>query len=155
MDTQLELKEYFFPVVQVVAEPDTEEFNEPFEFTVDVSISEGEIKDEKLYQVSVEIESIPEEPEQKQQYSFHLVVVGFFTVNQNHPDIWKLLYINGSSILFGAAREFLITVTSRGPWPAVSLPSISFLNKYKEDIKAIEKERDQENTTETEKDAEK
>jgi len=42
----------------------------------------------------------------------------------------KLLRINGSSILYSSAREFLITVTSRMPYGALILPTVSF-NSYK------------------------
>lgn len=65
-----------------------------------------------------------------------LVAVGFFEVNSDWPDPLKLLKINGATILYSAAREFLITITSRGPWGAIPLPATSFLALYNHKISA-------------------
>ena len=43
---------------------------------------------------------------------------------------WEMMLLpeaTGTSILYSAAREYLITVTSRGPWPALVLPTVSFM----------------------------
>ncbi len=132
MDTPLSLNDYFFPIVQVVADPSSGDIP-PEKFKIDVTIS---VNDEtNVYQVAVEIQSSPEDDQKKQQYTIHLVVVGLFEVDPLFPDIGKLLYTTGSSMLYSAAREFLITVTSRGPWSAVKLPTFSFLEKYNEERK--------------------
>jgi hypothetical protein len=61
-------------------------------------------------------------------YSFRLDLVGFFAVatglREVDPD--RLLELNGSSILFGVAREMIASFTARGPFPLILLPSISF-----------------------------
>jgi len=128
MNTPIKLEEYFFPVVQVVADPSAEEEDQGFKYKAEVSLSHNE--EEDLYQVAVEISSIPEGKDQKQHYTINLVVIGLFRVASDFPNIGKLLYVNGSSILYGAAREFLITITSRGPWEALRLPTHSFLEQY-------------------------
>ena len=64
-------------------------------------------------------------------YAIHLVVVGLFTIDKKFPDHEKLLRVTGASMLYSAAREFIITVTSRGPWSEVIIPTVSFLPEEK------------------------
>jgi hypothetical protein len=61
-------------------------------------------------------------------YSFQLDLVGSFAVPFDLKDIepHRLLELNGSSILYGVAREMIASFTSRGPHSYVLLPSISF-----------------------------
>lgn len=125
MNTALELVSYFFPHISVSADPQ-------FQGKGPLALPACEVKTtverddgRNLYQVAVEILS-DAEPD-KQPYSFHLVGIGIFRVDPSWPDPGKLLKVNGSSIIYSAAREFLITVTSRGPWGKIILPTISFL----------------------------
>lgn len=132
MSSPLELKEYFFPVIQAVADPDATENDRDFDLTVNVALARN--AEEELYQVTLNIESIAGEGK-KQQYQVSMSVVGIFTVSPSFPEPDKLLYINGASILYGAARELLITVTSRGPWPEITLPTFSFKDQYNQKVK--------------------
>ena len=133
MNTPFQLKEYFFPVVQVVAGPPVEEkvveSAESTKFNIGVHINKH-IEEKTLFQLSVDIKSINHE-EKWYPYKIHMTVIGIFQVDINKDDYEKLLYINGSSILYSAAREFLITITCRGPWAPVNLPTYSFLDKLK------------------------
>jgi preprotein translocase subunit SecB len=38
-----------------------------------------------------------------------------------------LVLTNAASMLFGAVREMVLNLTSRGPWPAVMLTTVSFI----------------------------
>jgi len=38
----------------------------------------------------------------------------------------KLLYVNGCSVLYGAAREFIRSMTASGPYPPYILPTYRF-----------------------------
>ncbi len=141
MNSPLVTKEYFFPIVQVVAEPnfpDDADINDvPYE------ISTGLVKGKKkgTYQLTLEIKSVhkPDEKKHLNAYKIHLVVIGYFEVSPKWPAPEKLIEINGASILFSAAREYLITITSRGPWGALMLPTISFNNSSKENGDKTEK----------------
>lgn len=62
-----------------------------------------------------------------------VVAVGIFEVIE-WPDPDKLLIINGSSILYSAAREFLINISNRGPWGGITLPVYSFLDHYNKEL---------------------
>lgn len=77
--------------------------------------------------ISLAIQLAPE-PEHNMPYALELQIVGFFTVDPScAADISRdLAVINGSSILFGTAREFLRNLTSAGPHPAIVLPAVSF-----------------------------
>ncbi|MDU9049525.1 MAG: protein-export chaperone SecB [Candidatus Electrothrix sp. Rat3] len=134
-NTPLRLNNYFFPVVQVVANPkyrNAEEQPEP-RFRITPSIAKND--ENGLYQVSVDIHLLQEDEKVPVPYSIHLVAFGFFEVHPEWPEPEKLLFINGSTILYAAAREYLITVSSRGPWGAATLPMVSFLNMYQETVK--------------------
>ena len=133
-NTPLRLKNYFFPVVQVVANPKYSETDEcgELEFMIHPSVKKNE--ENGLYQVSVDITLLPEDDEIQIPYSIHLVAFGFFEVHPEWPEPKKLLFINGSTILYASAREYLITVSSRGPWGCVTLPMISFNEMYKEAV---------------------
>lgn len=137
-NTPLRLNNYFFPVVQVVANPkygNAEELPEP-RFRITPSIAKND--ENGLYQVSVEVHLLQEEEKIPVPYSIHLVAFGFFEVHPEWPEPEKLLFINGSTILYAAAREYLITVSSRGPWGAVTLPMVSFKEMYQEAVQEHE-----------------
>jgi preprotein translocase subunit SecB len=143
MDTPLQLKEYFFPHVRVSADPgvsDDDSFNDNnFKAKVDV-IKTVEGNDD--YQVALSLSSFPESEENRTPYSVELVAVGFFKVSPKWDDPDKLLQVTAASILYAAAREFLITVTSRGPWGAIMLPATSFLAIYNAKQKPTDQEKD-------------
>jgi preprotein translocase subunit SecB len=62
-------------------------------------------------------------------YTFRIDVIGFFNTPATaaNRDPLSLLQVNGSSILFGAAREMIANFTSRGPFRSILLPSVSFV----------------------------
>lgn len=62
-------------------------------------------------------------------YSFQLIYVGFFRVVKDFPAdrIQQMVKVNGPALLYGAAREAIMYLTGRGRYPAVLLPSITFL----------------------------
>lgn len=63
----------------------------------------------------------------KPYYSGAIEVVGFFRVSPLYKeDHLRLVHISGASLLYGAVRELLCNLTARGPWPMVTLPTMSF-----------------------------
>jgi preprotein translocase subunit SecB len=131
MDTVLQLKEYFFPYVEVAADPKITDMNDAAKSDFMVNVDTLPIdKEENKYQVTLEVVSQPESEEKRQFYAIKLISVGFFQVTPEWQDKDKLLRVTGASMLYSAAREFLITITSRGPWGAIMLPTASFLKIY-------------------------
>ncbi|EFK06768.1 conserved hypothetical protein [delta proteobacterium NaphS2] len=129
------MKKYFFSYVQVAADAEYEPSDDnelETNFTVNVSVEKDEASD--IYQVVLEIIAEPENDESRIPYTIHLITIGLFSVDEGFPDKKKLLGITGASMLYSAAREFIITVTSRGPWAPIFIPTFSFLpTKEKED----------------------
>ncbi len=69
------------------------------------------------------------EPDSKPPYSFRITFVGFFRVVKGYPAerVELMARTNAPALLYSAAREALVPITSRGPYPAVVLPSVTFL----------------------------
>jgi len=62
-------------------------------------------------------------------YSFSVVIVGLFEVHPKFEKerIERMVHTNASSVLYGIAREIVRGLTTRGPYPGLMLPSVSFL----------------------------
>jgi len=62
-------------------------------------------------------------------YSIRTALVGLFSVDENYPAerLDALVTINGPSLLYSAAREALLMITSRSGYPAMMLPSVLFI----------------------------
>ena len=61
-------------------------------------------------------------------YSGSIKVAGHFSVDPSVPKerMEMLLMVNGLSMLYSSAREHVLSVTSRGPWPPLFIPTVSF-----------------------------
>jgi len=62
-------------------------------------------------------------------YEFRLSLMGIFTCLDGVLDLEKetrFVQVNGSSMLYGIAREHIRALTSAGPWGAIILPTMSF-----------------------------
>jgi len=122
----IDLKSYFFPYVQVGADPECN--MDQLEISPEIDVKSSVERDEGngIYQVTLSISVLPDDDNARIPYSIDLIAVGLFSVNDQVDDPVRMLKINGASILYSAAREFIITITSRGPWPHFVLPTASF-----------------------------
>jgi preprotein translocase subunit SecB len=131
----LQLETYYFTKVAVSADP----CYEPKEgiappMTIDTKVGLGQHSDDPnrwMVTLEVKTKSTNDKPI---PYKMDLEVVGFFRVES---DVEKgkaplLVQANGAAILYSAALEFLLTVTGRGPWPPITLPTTNNLDKRKE-----------------------
>lgn len=62
-------------------------------------------------------------------YEFRIALVGYFIFlaeGKTESDVLRMVRVNGSSVLYGIAREILRTNTAGGAWREVLLPTISF-----------------------------
>lgn len=89
------------------------------------------MKDERKadhWQVSLKLKYQPS-PEVNVPYHFALEMTGFFQVHKKcEPEMKdRLIKINAPSLLYGAAREFIRSLMSNGPYPALLLPAVSFM----------------------------
>jgi Preprotein translocase subunit SecB len=76
-------------------------------------------------------------PRKKFPYFFEIAVEGYFRIAEDYPaeKVELLFHANAPALLYAAAREILAVVTGRGPFPAVILPSVSFLDDAEAIIK--------------------
>jgi preprotein translocase subunit SecB len=77
------------------------------------------------FEVSVQFKDDPRFP-----YNLRIVMLGFFKVSNEYPaeNVEMLARVNGPALLYSAAREAVVTITSRSGSPtAALLPSVSFL----------------------------
>jgi hypothetical protein len=65
-------------------------------------------------------------------YKFDLTILGFFVCRDGVPPEageQRFVRVNGSSMLYGIAREIIRSTTAMGPWGFILLPTISFYEK--------------------------
>ncbi len=88
-----------------------------------VSISENRHKWQITLRVALNTKSDRNLP-----YCFLVEMVGFVDVadSVSEENIERFVGINGTSLLFSAAREIVRAVTMRGPFKPILLPTVSF-----------------------------
>lgn len=71
-------------------------------------------------------------------YAFEIILTGIFKVDGKYEgDTQKIADANAPAVLFGAAREIIASVTGRGHFPALSLPTVHFQNLVREPPKKV------------------
>jgi preprotein translocase subunit SecB len=100
-----------------------------YQFRQDVRITPPQNEDED-FQVTLTIETEECEGFIK-PYHARLQAIGFVKVKEDvkteeRHDIAAIL---GATLLYSAAREYLYSMTLRGPYPPIYLPTISFIPK--------------------------
>lgn len=128
--TPLRLETYFFPKIQIEANPDYSPKDAPAEHDVQLGVNIGLLGSEQeptrfqlmldIEKISIKVGSLP--------YRISLEAVAIISVDPafKHPDIKKLVRVNGASMLYSAARELILMVTGRGPWGSFQLPTVNF-----------------------------
>jgi preprotein translocase subunit SecB len=126
MKSPLQLERHFFTKVLLEAHPDG---NPDVHNQVSCHVEIGTaVDDPKLYQVSMSVRLSDPKDGKKARYTGGVDAIGLFRVADGYPpERVKLLVENGgATLLYGAVRELVINVTSRGPWPPVTLCSMVF-----------------------------
>ncbi|MHB8762952.1 MAG: hypothetical protein ACYDA8_01200 [Deferrisomatales bacterium] len=130
MNPPLQLEQCFFPEVTVKAVAGFQADTPPDQVQVRLTVT-PEVRHDRddalLWLVNLRIVLEPSEPG-RFPYQIDLLAVGLFLLDPGvpEPERQRLVAINGCSMVYGAAREFLLTVTGRGPWGACQLPTHSF-----------------------------
>ncbi len=124
--TSLQLNHYFYPNISIKAHPKNKPSGDE-KTQIDVKREFRCIdKEERDWSVHLTLKTVKQGA--LAPYRIEIDVVGFFKVNKEYPtdEVEKLVQIGGASILYSATREFILMLTSRGPWGPVFLPSITF-----------------------------
>jgi len=129
----LQLDHYFFAEAHCKASPEPPEPDDlnfgaadPTRFSTEIKMFKGE-SDPDTYQIQLAVKST-EEAVPKGAYDLTVHVIGYFRVDPDyeHEHLEHLVQINGASALYSAARDFVLTLTSRGPWGPLLLPTVNF-----------------------------
>jgi preprotein translocase subunit SecB len=88
---------------------------------------------EHCWGVYLEIKLNAVEGEKPPPYTGRIIARGVYEVHPEYPyDAERLIRITGASMLYGAAREMVSTLTARGPNGMLTLPSVSFMEEAPE-----------------------
>lgn len=135
MLSAIQIKQHVFTHVEVVCDPDCLKAPENESYEVTLSATEPtQETDDAPWKMNVDVRFGPSDKAQPVRYRGHLTVMGFFDV---HPDFAEdkrldLVRTNGGSLLLGAIREMVLTLTSRsarGPFELPTFDARMFLKK--------------------------
>jgi preprotein translocase subunit SecB len=140
------LKEYFTTSLSFSATPGFEA-NTPDAGVISpkdlkVEVLEGQQEDNPLQRTCQLIIELNDATGSKFPYNFSIVLVGFFEVIPEWPSdrVDQLFSANAPALLYSAAREALATVTGRGPYPEILLPSVTFVQSPDKKVEQNEKQ---------------
>ena len=126
----LSLKTHFFSRIEVEAQPCLE--GEPGDGLVSSHLECARHEEEErcwMVQLGIKLEKEEELP--APHYTYHLEIIGVFSlaeeVELKDPDTF--VKVNGAAVLYGAAREMIANLTARGPFDAVELPTVTFVDE--------------------------
>lgn len=131
----LQLERYFFPQVSVEANQDFDGPLDKATFVIEPKVAitvKPHQNGKHRFSVVISIE-IDANEDKMHPYS---VTVGAFcavVIADNVPEKFReqLAASNGAHILYGAARELVADITSRGPWPSITLATMTFTDLVK------------------------
>jgi preprotein translocase subunit SecB len=130
----LHLEWYFVKELHVACQPeyDSDDATAIKASDLSVEVMPSQNVDEPLkwaFEVSIALE---DNTGKRFPYIFQIVLVGYFEIAsayaEKNPNGAELLaVVNGPAVLFSAAREHITMFTSRGPYPELILPTVTFL----------------------------
>lgn len=126
--TVLRLENYFFTTVEIRANKPfaTVKESHPTEPKVEVGLTKHE-SDPQRFGLLMEIK-VATQGKDIQPYEIEVAVFGLVRIPEDVPlnDRPRVAVVNGSHILYGALREFIVNLTARGPYGQVIIPPKSF-----------------------------
>lgn len=130
----IDLLGYFYPLVSVRANPaatsENGECTISHNITRQVKIAEHpDESEDRTYNVWLKVSNEEEKDDETIcDYEFTIEAVGTFKVAEDFPaDPEEMVERNGAAILFSSIRETLYTLTSRGPYNPICIPTVSFI----------------------------
>ncbi|BFR49464.1 protein-export chaperone SecB [Nitratidesulfovibrio sp. HK-II] len=128
----VEISAHFFTEVEVIADASAiSDINarKPigYEFKRDVELAPP-IQGSEDFLVTLTVWT-EEAEDMIKAYNVRVKVVGFIKVGNEVPEAERqgIAACIGASLLYSAAREYIYTLTQRGPYPPIYLPTVSFL----------------------------
>ena len=128
----LSLDRYAFRRIEIIAAEESEGASEAAVNRINATVASSRHQsEENRFMLTLEINLLADPTSLlKPFYTGTLIIEGYFSISEQLPkDRWEELVIaNGTSLLFGAIREMVVNVTSRGPWPPVMLRTVNFVD---------------------------
>jgi preprotein translocase subunit SecB len=127
----LQLEESYFDIVSLEAVPEylPDAAAKPRRHGVEMQLELATVDDSPgVWRVTLDIRH-KDIDEETSRYHFRLRVIGFFRWSAEagpEDDTARVVAVNGASILYSSAREYLLMITSRAPWGQLRLPTMSF-----------------------------
>jgi preprotein translocase subunit SecB len=86
------------------------------------------VKDESRFRIALTVSSGKGE-EDLPPYVFEVTLIGFFKIVglTPTPAVKGFVLNNAATILYSSARELIASATGRGPFPALVLPTVTFI----------------------------
>jgi len=131
---QLQLKHYFLSAFNYSVNPEFDpEKNISLNFkdiSVDYEVQPLNEETQHEWQVGLKVGFSPS-VKGNAPYSFSGEIVGFFSVSKNAAKERASFYIetNATSVLYSTLREIVCTITAKGPYRALLLPTVCFYEK--------------------------
>lgn len=126
MLSAIQIKQHVFTHVEIICDPDCLKApeNESYEVTLSATEPKREA-DDSPWKMNVDVRFGPSDNTKPVRYRGHLAVMGLFEV---HPEFAEdkrldLVRMNGGSLLLGAIREMVLTITSRSARGPFELPT--------------------------------
>jgi preprotein translocase subunit SecB len=136
--SHLRLSRYWFRSVEVSENPAYDAKAEVANFNMEVGTNVARKTDgSREWRVDLKLKS--GEPNNG-PYHFLVELSGMFHIGDDYPNdrLESLIQANGPAVLFGAAREMIMFISSRGQTPFV-LPLVTFIDQIKgSDVNASE-----------------
>ena len=135
--SKLQLENYFVDEVSfrlkdaVLKKQNAESNLTPQDLEIEVRLGESKNEERKRF---CQIEIKPKEKRAKRfAYDFRIVLVGFFELSAECSDEDAAVLINNTapSMLYTAAREYLLTMTGRTRYLPILLPTVLFVPEQK------------------------
>lgn len=129
--SNLQLSRYFLTAFNYSANSDFDlDKNPVFSFS-DISVKHEQLllnkEDLRNWQVTLKVEYHPS-ADNNAPYNFSAELVGLFRVSKNVEDDKINFYVktNATSVLYSTLREIVYSMTAKGPYLALLLPTVSF-----------------------------
>jgi preprotein translocase subunit SecB len=132
-NSPLKVKNYFVTGLSVKANPIVEGTQVPLSGAANVitKVEAAQRADNKRdWKVALQLNCEPAE-KNVGSYVVSMELIGFFEVDNDFAEdrIGDVVAANAPAILYSAARELILLITGRGPFPPLSLPSATFIDE--------------------------
>ena len=132
MNSPLQLERSFLDIVRVESVREFRRTAEQLALPGSVAVEvERDPSGEERWGIALtlRIRQLPDVP--PPPYKVHLRIHGAFTWNEAEAslpekDKERAVSVNGASVLYSSMREYLLLLTSRGPWGPISIPTVDF-----------------------------